>query len=116
MIWLALALGVSACTGSIGDPGNTSGSGTGRVDMGAVSTLGKLSFALEIAPGVIVDQVSTWAEIAPPEAYVLAPGTVWSVTTGALDKTTGAEGSVQLQVLTTKPEPLSGRSCTPMTR
>jgi hexosaminidase len=64
----------------------TNGTGTALSDftMG-VTAQGRFSPGADLEGGVIVDQVSTWAEIAPPKGFVLNPGEVWHVATGALD-------------------------------
>ncbi len=50
-----------------------------------VTAQGRFAVGAKLDGGVIVDQVSTWAEIAPPKGYILAAGAVWSVKTAALD-------------------------------
>jgi hypothetical protein len=58
-----------------------------------------------IDPASLCVQAPSVIEIRLPASLVAGSE---FVTTGALDEVTGAEGSVQLQVLPTKPEPLSG--------
>ena len=49
-------------------------SGPGRIGLGAT-----------LSGGNIVDQLGTWAELAPPKGYVLRPGTTWTVSASGLD-------------------------------
>lgn len=78
----------SAPVGQIGALELRLTNGTGAALSGftlGVTAQGRFSPGADLEGGVIVDQVSTWAEIAPPKGFVLNPGDVWRVATGALD-------------------------------